>query len=42
MLLTAPHLAWLARQDAGYQPLLKYAEPVRGLLVVKSSFVLLR
>jgi phosphonate transport system substrate-binding protein len=36
ILLTAPHLAWLARQDAGYQPLLKYAEPVRGLLVVKS------
>jgi phosphonate transport system substrate-binding protein len=37
LLLTAPHLAWLARQDAGYRPLLKYAEPVRGLLVVKSS-----
>jgi phosphonate transport system substrate-binding protein len=37
LLLTAPHFAWLARQDAGYRPLLKYAEPVRGLLVVKSS-----
>lgn len=37
LLLTAPHLAWLARQDAGYQPLLKYAQPVRGLLVVKST-----
>ena len=37
ILLTAPHLAWLARQDAGYQPLLKYTEPVRGLLVVKSA-----
>lgn len=37
LLLTAPHLAWLARQDAGYQPLLKYTEPVRGLLMVKSS-----
>lgn len=35
LLLTAPHLAWLARQDAGYQPLLKYTQPVRGLLVVK-------
>lgn len=35
ILLTAPHLAWLARQDAGYRPLLKYSEPVRGLLVVK-------
>ncbi len=37
ILLTAPHLAWLARQDAGYRPLLKYARPVRGLLVVKSD-----
>jgi phosphonate transport system substrate-binding protein len=37
ILLTAPHLAWLARQDAGYRPLLKYDHPVRGLLVVKSS-----
>lgn len=35
ILLTAPHLAWLARQDAGYRPLLKYTEPVRGLLVVR-------
>lgn len=34
ILLTAPHLAWLARQDAGYRPLLKYTQPVRGLLVV--------
>jgi phosphonate transport system substrate-binding protein len=41
ILLTAPHLAWLARQDAGYRPLLKYARPTRGLLVVKvdSPFV---
>lgn len=37
LLLTAPHLAWLARQDTGYRPLLKYAQPVRGLLVVKSA-----
>ena len=37
ILLTAPHLAWLARQEAGYRPLLKYAQPVRGLLVVKSG-----
>lgn len=37
ILLTAPHLAWLARQDAGYRPLLKYAQPVHGLLVVKSG-----
>ena len=37
ILLTAPHLAWLARQDAGYRPLLKYAEPVRGVLIVKDD-----
>ncbi len=37
LLLTAPHFAWLARQDAGYQPLLKYTQPVRGLLVVQST-----
>jgi phosphonate transport system substrate-binding protein len=37
ILLTAPHLAWLARQDVGYRPLLKYTQPVRGLLVVKAS-----
>lgn len=37
ILLTAPHLAWLARQEASYRPLLKYAIPVRGLLVVKSG-----
>lgn len=37
ILLTAPHLAWLARQDAGYRPLLKYAQPARGLLVVKTD-----
>ncbi len=37
ILLTAPHLAWLARQDAGYRPLLKYAQPTRGLLVVKNT-----
>jgi phosphonate transport system substrate-binding protein len=37
ILLTAPHLAWLARQDVGYRPLLKYTQPVRGLLVVKAD-----
>lgn len=40
ILLTAPHLAWLARQDAGYQPLLKYAQPTRGLLVVRADSAL--
>ncbi|MEW6119325.1 MAG: phosphate/phosphite/phosphonate ABC transporter substrate-binding protein [Pseudomonadota bacterium] len=37
ILLTAPHLAWLARQDAGYRPLLKYATPTHGLLVVRAD-----
>lgn len=37
ILLTPPHLAWLARQDAGYRPLLKYTEPVHGLLVVRAD-----
>lgn len=37
ILMTAPHFAWLARQEAGYRPLLKYVQPVRGLLVVKSD-----
>jgi phosphonate transport system substrate-binding protein len=37
IILTAPHLAWLARQEAGYRPLLKYAQPVHGLLVVKAD-----
>ncbi|MBW8306479.1 MAG: phosphate/phosphite/phosphonate ABC transporter substrate-binding protein [Thiobacillus sp.] len=37
ILMTAPHLAWLARQEAGYRPLLKYVRPVRGLLVVKAD-----
>ena len=37
ILLTAPHLAWLARQETGYQPLLKYDLPIHGLLVVKSG-----
>lgn len=37
IVLTAPHLAWLARQDAGYRPLLKYSRPVRGLLVVRDT-----
>jgi phosphonate transport system substrate-binding protein len=37
ILLTAPHLAWLARQEAGYRPLLKYAQPARGMLVVRAD-----
>lgn len=37
ILLTAPHLAWLAREEAGYRPLLKYTQPARGLLVAKAN-----
>lgn len=37
IVLTAPHLALLARQDAGYLPLLKYLMPVKGLLVVRAD-----
>lgn len=37
ILLTASHLAWLARQETAYRPLLKYVQPIRGLLVVKSD-----
>lgn len=37
LILTAPHLAWLARQEAGYRPLLQFNQPVRGLLVVKQQ-----
>ncbi len=37
LLLTAPHLAWLAREEAGYRPLLKYKNPVTGLVVVRKD-----
>ena len=37
LVLTAPHLAWLARREAGYRPLAKYREPVRGLLVARAG-----
>lgn len=37
LVLTAPHLAWLAQQAPGYRPLLKYAHPPRGLLVVRAD-----
>lgn len=37
LVLTAPHMAWLARQESGYRPLLKYSNPVRGLLVVRAD-----
>lgn len=37
LLLTAPHLAWLAREEAGYRPLLKYKRPVVGYVVVRKE-----
>lgn len=37
LVLTAPHLAWLAQRAPGYRPLLKYAHPPRGLLVVRTD-----
>ncbi len=37
ILLTAPHLAWLAHEEARYLPLLKYDLSIHGLLVVKSD-----
>ncbi|MEQ1661777.1 MAG: phosphate/phosphite/phosphonate ABC transporter substrate-binding protein [Thiobacillus sp.] len=40
LVLTAPHMAWLARQEAGYRPLLQFDQPVRGLLVVNKASAL--
>ena len=37
ILLTAPHLAWLAKQDAHYRPILQYSNRIKGLLVVQSN-----
>lgn len=35
VLLTAPHLAWIASEDAHYLPLLEHARPIHGLVVVR-------
>ena len=37
LVITAPHLAWLAWKRAGYRPLLAYNEPVKGLIVVRKD-----
>lgn len=37
LLLTAPHLAYLALTEAGYRPLCAYANPVQGMLVVRKQ-----
>lgn len=37
LVLTAPHLAWLAWKEGGYKPLLTYVEPARGFLIVRAD-----
>ncbi len=37
VLLTAPHLAWIAWKDAKYQPVLTYEEPAKGFLIVRAD-----
>lgn len=37
IVLTAPHLAWLAENEAGYRPLATYPDIIKGLLVVATS-----
>lgn len=37
LVLTAPHLAWLAWKEGGYRPILTYLEPARGYLVVRAD-----
>ncbi len=42
LVLTAPHLAWLAWKEDGYQPLLTYLTPVKGVLIVRADSSLRR
>lgn len=37
LVLTAPHLAWLAWKEGGYRPLLVYKEPAKGFVVVRKD-----
>lgn len=37
LVLTAPHMAWLAWKEGGYKPILIYKEPVRGFVVVRTD-----
>lgn len=37
LVLTAPHLAWLAWKDGGYRPVLVYKEPAKGFVVVRKD-----
>jgi phosphonate transport system substrate-binding protein len=35
LVFTAPHMAWLAWKEGGYKPILTYAEPAQGYVVVR-------
>jgi phosphonate transport system substrate-binding protein len=37
LVLTAPHLAWLAHRDQGYRPLFVYQRNTEGILVVRAD-----
>lgn len=37
LVLTPSHMAWLAWKEAGYNPLLTYTEPIKGLLIVRAD-----
>lgn len=37
LVLTAPHLAWLAWKEGGYRPILTYLEPAKGYLIVRAD-----
>ena len=37
IVLTPPHLAWLAEHEANYQPLATYAGTIQGVLIVAAS-----
>lgn len=37
LVLTAPHLAWLAWKEGGYRSLLVYKEPAKGFIVVRAD-----
>jgi len=37
VVLTAPHMAWLAWKEGGYRPVLIYEEPAKGFVVVRAD-----
>lgn len=37
VMLTAPHLAWLAWKEGGYRPILVYKTPAKGFIVVRAD-----